>query len=137
MQGLMTMEAIVKDRVRYHETDAGGGAGERVFIYWFDAARAAVFRKCGDLASRISEGEIAVKTDELFYRITGKKRPSYDDNVTIKAISELDGGSIKFDYLISFEDDGTVIAKGYSVHSLRRNGEKIEKSVLEDLIKEQ
>ena len=128
------MEAVINDRVRYHETDTGGGAGERVFIYWFDAARAAIYRKFDGLISKMSAGEIAVKTDELYFINEGKNL-SYDNRVEIKANFRLDSGAIRFDYLISFENDGTVIAKGYSVHSLYRNSKRLEENDLKDLLK--
>jgi acyl-CoA thioesterase FadM len=137
MQRQMTMEVILKERVRYHETDAGGGANERAFIYWFDAARAACLRKYPLLLNLLSAGEIAIKTEELFLKVAGKRVPVYDDSVEVTvrfALQEND--SIKYDYEVKCSDDGTAIASGYSVHNLFRDGAKIEKNEFKEILKE-
>lgn len=130
------MEAVISERVRYHETDAGGGAGERAFVYWFDAARSAVFRAFSGLEEDLKSGETAVKTDELYYSVVFMERPRYDEAVKIQASFSLsESGGVRFDYKVFSDSDGTLIAKGYSLHSFYRGDVKIDQSEIRDLLK--
>jgi len=133
----MTMEILLKERVRYHETDAGGGANERVFIYWFDAARAACLRKYPLLLKLLSAGEIAIKTEELFFNVVGNRFLVYDDCVEVAVrYSIQQNDSMKYEYEVKYAGDGTPIAAGYSVHNIFRNGVKIEKNEFKEMLKE-
>jgi len=133
----MTMEELLRERVRYHETDAGGGASERVFIYWFDAARAACLRKYPLLLNLLSAGEIAIKTEEFFFNVIGHRFPVYDDSVEVAVRHSMqENDSIKYNYDVKYIDDGTSIASGYSVHNFYRNGVKIEKNEFTEMFKE-
>lgn len=130
------MEERLRERVRYHETDAGGGAGERVFIYWFDAARAACLRKQPAVTDLLRSGEIAIKTEELFYNIKGKRFPVYDEEVEVTVrYSTRDDGSMKYEYDIKSLKDGTCIASGYSVHNFYRDGMKLERDAFIEMLK--
>lgn len=130
------MEERLRERVRYHETDAGGGAGERVFIYWFDAARAACLRKQPAVIDLLRSGEIAIKTEELFYNIKGKRFPVYDEEVEVTVRYSLrEDGSMKYEYDIKSPKDGTCIASGYSVHNFYKDGTKLERDTFFEMLK--
>ncbi len=123
------------DRLRYHETDTGGEAGERAILYMFDSGRTAMLARKERLKGALQSGEIALRTESLeFERPSG--RLLYDDEIIIETSLTIENNRMNFTYVLKSED-GIKIALGKSSHSLSKDGDEITELELENYMKEQ
>jgi|GEM_PF-4085175 len=125
------MKCEVLQRVRYHETDVGGSASERAFIYWMDSVRNEFLRRFPKLTDALKDGKVSLRTLNIMFQITDENYCDYDDLILITAEAEIyDNGTVRFEYTLS-DENGNKIATGMSVHALYENGVILKKKDFE------
>ena len=101
--------------VRYAETDAMGVAHHSAYVVWLEAARVDWFKERGLNYRDLEAGGInlAVSGINLDYRTSAK----FDDEVVIDTrLTEAKSRRLRFDYVLT-RPDGTLLAKGFTLHT--------------------
>jgi len=107
------VEALVKARVRYAETDMMGVAYNSNYLVWFELGRAQYMRDRGVPYSEVEKKGYFLPISEFSCRIASPAR--YDEELSIRAhIKELRSRSVTFAYRI--ERNGVKLAEGETTH---------------------
>jgi acyl-CoA thioester hydrolase len=111
------VEGRTVTRVRYPETDRMGVAHHTHFLIWFELGRTELMRDLG-----CTYGELEDR-DGVFFPVVGldaafRAPARYDERVLISTrLVSVGGARVKFEYTVSREGDGTVLATGSTEHA--------------------
>ena len=109
--------------VRYAETDAMGVAHHSAYVVWLEAARVNWLKEHG-LSYRDLEAEginLAVSGITLDYRASAR----FDDKIVVDTrLTELRSRRLRFDYTLT-RSDGTLLAKGFTLHTPTNRAGKV------------
>ncbi len=103
-------------RVIYGDTDKMGVAYNANYLRWFEMGRTEMFRHLGVTYREIEDRGIILPVSEAWVKYL---RPAvYDDllNITVALNPGVRAG-MKFDYEIYRNDEGELLAKGYTRHA--------------------
>lgn len=106
-----------KIRVRYKETDRMGVVHHSNYYTWFEIGRGEYMRARGMTYRSMEEKGwmLPVIETRCFYKQPAK----YDDTVIIRTrMAEFKGVRLKMEYEVIREEDGALLAKGYTVHAI-------------------
>lgn len=103
-------------RVIYGDTDKMGVAYNANYLRWFEMGRTEMFRRLGLTYREIEERGIVLPVAEAWLKFLSPAR--YDDllNITVVLDTTVKAG-MKFDYEIFRNEDGELLAKGYTRHA--------------------
>lgn len=106
-------EIILKERVRYGETDQMGVAYHGAYAQWFEIGRTQFCKSKGIVYRELEKNGYGLVVVEMF--INYKRALKYDDEFEIHtAIGEINKKMIKFEYKIF--KDFKICATGYTKH---------------------
>ena len=123
-------------RVRYPETDRMGVAHHTHYFVWFELGRTELMRQAGCAYGALEDA------DGVFFPVVEAGAhyiapARYDEVVEIDTrLAATEGVRVRFEYVLRREADGTVLAKGFTVHaSCGRDGRpaRLPESVRERL----
>jgi acyl-CoA thioester hydrolase len=110
-------------RVRYGETDQMGHAYYANYLFWFEQARGGWCRDRGFTYRELEAMGFFLPVVEVHVRYSGEVR--YDDLVVVRTqVTEIKRASIRFDYEIFNETQGTQTTVGHSWHVLMGRARK-------------
>lgn len=115
---------IVKDKVRFVETDMMGVVHHSNYFRWFEMARVEFLRKAGiDLLDLMRHGFLfPIKEVNCNYLSSAV----FDDYILIQAsMTKLTRAQMEFTYQIVRETDGTLLAEGKTVNVFTNHNSKI------------
>ncbi len=118
------MAVVIKERVRFVETDAMGVVHHSNYFRWFEMGRVEFLRQAGiTLNELLNEGIVFPITDvSCKYRASAK----FDDYVLIETYPvELTAVKMVFDYKIVREADRVLLATGQTQNVFTNNNGKI------------
>lgn len=118
------MAVVIKERVRFVETDAMGVVHHSNYFRWFEMGRVEFLRQAGiTLNELLNEGIVFPITDvSCKYRASAK----FDDYVLIETYPvELTAVKMVFDYKIVREADQVLLATGQTQNVFTNNNGKI------------
>ena len=102
-------------RVRYADTDQMGVAYHGNYLRWFEIGRAEMMRSLGHSYRRIESDGVSLPVLEVHCRYLRPAR--YDDTVIVETgVAELGRASVRFRYRIVREEDGGLLAVGFTNH---------------------
>jgi acyl-CoA thioester hydrolase len=109
-------------RVIYGDTDRMGVAYYANYLRWFEIGRTELFRAMGMPYRVIESKGIFLPVSEVYCKFVSGA--AYDDVLIIDAsVDPGVRGGIKFDYAISKEDGGSLVASGFTKHAfVDKNG---------------
>lgn len=114
-----------KIRVRYAETDQMGVVYYANYLVWMEVGRTEMLRNLGLAYKSLEEAGISLPVKEA--HVNYKASALYDDNVEIRSwISKLTRVSVKIDYTLYNDDNGVLLATGFTYHPFM-TGDKIIK----------
>lgn len=106
-------EIILKERVRYGETDQMGVAYHGAYAQWFEIGRTQFCKSKGIVYRELEENGYGLVVVEML--INYKRALKYDDEFEIHtSIGEINKKMIKFEYKIV--KDYKICATGYTKH---------------------
>lgn len=104
-------------RVRYGETDQMGHAYYANYLFWFEQARGAFCRARGFTYKSLEEQGYMLPVVEAHVRY--KAEVKYDEQIEVAVwISETKRAAIRFEYVVTNLETGTIATEGYSWHVL-------------------
>lgn len=105
-----------KVKVRYAETDQMGIVHHSNYYIWFEFARGEFINSSGVSYTKIEEEGVMLPLVESQCKyIKGAK---YEDELTIRtSVEKLTGAKIVFNYEITRDNDGALIATGSTTHA--------------------
>ena len=109
-------------RVRYAETDQMGVAYHGHYLAWYEMGRTELMRELG-----CAYGELEQR-DGIFFPVVevGSRYlvpARYDDVVRVHTrLALVAGARVRFEYELTRESDGRVLATGFTVHAAVRAG---------------
>jgi acyl-CoA thioester hydrolase len=108
-------EPVVRLRVLYADTDAGGVVYNAAYLRFFEAARTEAMRAAGAPYTRLVEQGLHLPIVEQTVRY---RTPAfYDDVLTVYVtVAELRRVQVAFDYDLRRESDGSLIVTGRTLH---------------------
>ena len=111
------VEGRTTTRVRYPETDRMGVAHHTHYLAWFELGRTELMRDMGctyaDLEDRDGIYFPVIALDAAF-----RTSARYDEVVVITTrLVRIGGARVRFEYTLSREGDGTVLATGSTEHA--------------------
>ncbi len=107
----------VKIRVRYKETDKMGVVHHSNYYTWFEIGRGEYMRARGMTYRDMEEKGLMLPVIEA--RCFYKQPAKYDDAVIVRTrMAEFKGVRLKMEYEVIREEDGALLAKGYTVHAI-------------------
>lgn len=113
-------------RVRYAETDQAGMAHHASFLPWFEEGRIELLRSLGKPYQEFEAEEMHFPVREVFCRYWAPAR--FDDILVIStSIEQVGGASVQFNYRITRQADGTLIAEGLTRHACVDNDGKVQR----------
>ena len=122
-----------RERIRYHETDTSGFAGERAALYLCDSGRSEFLSRLHEINEMLKESTLAFRTITIHIHINDNDCV-YDDEIEISTDAKInEDGKIKFEYILTRLDDGIEFAHGYTEHILQRDGEKLDINKVKDV----
>lgn len=104
-------------RVRYKETDRMGVVHHSNYFTWFEIGRSEYMRARGMTYRNVEKKGFMLPLIEArcFYRQPAK----YDDMVIIRTrMADFKGARMKMEYEVVREEDGVLLANGYTVHAI-------------------
>ena len=103
-------------RVRYAETDQMRVAHHASYLVWFEAGRTEFIRSRGRSYAQIEAAGWLLVVVEVRCRYLRPAR--YDDVLTVRTrLGAIGPATLEFDYEVVRQADGTVIARGSTVHA--------------------
>jgi acyl-CoA thioester hydrolase len=104
-------------RVRYPETDRMGVAHHTYYFVWFELGRTELMRQAGCAYGALEDDDgVFFPVVEAGAHYTAPAR--YDDIVEIETrLAATEGVRVRFEYVLRRQGDGTVLAKGFTVHA--------------------
>lgn len=103
-------------RVRYKETDKMGVVYYANYFVWFEIGRTEYFRKLGIPYSQFEKNDLYLPVTEAFCEYKGPAQ--YDELVNIHTrVSSFQGIRITFNYEVTRDSDGEVLARGHTRHA--------------------
>jgi acyl-CoA thioester hydrolase len=110
-------ESRTTTRVRYPETDRMGVAHHTHYLAWFEIGRTELMRERDCPYGDLEENEgvyFPVVRLEAVYRNSAR----YDEVVAVSTrLISVRGVSVRFEYTITREEDGTILATGMTEHA--------------------
>jgi acyl-CoA thioester hydrolase len=110
-------ESRTTTRVRYPETDRMGVAHHTHYLAWFEIGRTELMRERDCPYGELEESEgvyFPVVRLEAVYRSSAR----YDEVVAVSTrLVSVRGVSVRFEYTITREEDGTILATGMTEHA--------------------
>ncbi|MDX1389850.1 MAG: thioesterase family protein [Acidobacteriota bacterium] len=109
-------EGRATTRVRYPETDRMGVAHHSHYLAWFEIGRTELMREAGCPYGELEDDGIffPVIRVEAVYRSPAR----YDEIVMVSTrLVAVGGATVRFEYTITRDTDGTVLATGASEHA--------------------
>jgi acyl-CoA thioester hydrolase len=104
-------------RVRYAETDRMGVVYYANYLVWFEVGRTEWLRQTGWSYSAM-EREGGVQLPVIEAHCEYRRPAKYDDEIVIAARATLvTPVRIRFDYRLTRDDDGTLLAEGHTIHA--------------------
>jgi acyl-CoA thioester hydrolase len=102
-------------RVRYSETDKMGVVYHTHYLVWFEVGRTEYLRAQGSTYRELEARDLFMPVLESYCRY---RRPArYDDRVRVETrCRRVERARLRFDYLVTREDDAELLAEGYTVH---------------------
>jgi acyl-CoA thioester hydrolase len=112
----MTSHVQAKVRVIYGDTDQMGVVYYANYFRYFELSRSELFRARGGNYVEVEKAGFALPVASAH---CDYKRPAkYDDVIVIDVhVAELRRASLRFEYVITREADGVVLATGHTVHA--------------------
>lgn len=110
------MVYATKIKVRYAETDQMGVVYYANYLVWFEVGRNHLFEIMGFSYSNLERQDVILPVIESHcnYKISAR----YDDLIVVKTrITEISAVKIRFDYEIIRDNDGALLANGFTVHA--------------------
>jgi acyl-CoA thioester hydrolase len=110
------MVYATKIKVRYAETDQMGVVYYANYLVWFEVGRNHLFETMGFSYSNLERQDVILPVIESHcnYKISAR----YDDLIVVKTrITEISAVKIRFDYEIIRDNDGALLANGFTVHA--------------------
>lgn len=105
-----------KIRVRYAETDQAGMAHHSAFLPWFEEGRVALLRALGKPYQEFENEGLHFPVREAFCRYWSPAR--FDEVLTLSTtVEEIGGASLRFGYRLTRDQDGSLVAEGYTLHA--------------------
>jgi acyl-CoA thioester hydrolase len=103
-------------RVRYYETDKMGVVYHTHYLVWFEIGRTEFLRAQGSSYREMEERDLFMPVLEAYCRY---RRPArYDDRVRVETrCQRVQRTQLRFDYLVTREEDAALLAEGYTVHA--------------------
>lgn len=106
-----------KIRVRYKETDKMGVVHHSNYYTWFEIGRSEYMRARGMTYRSMEEKGLMLPVIEA--RCFYKQPAKYDDVIVIRThMADFKGVRLKMEYEVIREEDGVLLAKGYTVHAI-------------------
>lgn len=106
-----------KIRVRYKETDKMGIVHHSNYYTWFEIGRGEYMRARGITYRQLEERGLLLPVIEA--RCFYKQPAKYDDEVIVRTyMAEFKGVRLRMEYEVIREEDGALLAKGYTVHAI-------------------
>jgi len=113
-------------RVRYGETDQAGMAHHSAFLSWFEEGRVGVLRTLGKPYQEFEAEGLHFPVREAFCRYWAPAR--FDDVLRVDTmIEEVGGASVRFGYRITRQEDGSLVAEGYTLHACIENTGRVKR----------
>ncbi len=110
-------EGRTTTRVRYPETDRMGVAHHSHYLAWFEIGRTELMRDSGCPYGELEENEgiyFPVIRVEAVYRSSAR----YDEIVVVSTrLVAVGGATVRFEYTITRDTDGTLLATGMTEHA--------------------
>lgn len=102
-------------RVIYGDTDNMGVAYHANYLRWFEMGRTEMMRALGLTYKEIEARGVYLPVSEVHCKF--KSPAQYDDILVIEtALDPNIKAGVKFNYTILSEDDGKILARGYTKH---------------------
>jgi len=111
------LEVDTRIRVRYQETDSMGVVHHSNYIVWFEIGRSDFLRAKGMSYRDVEKKGWMLPLIEVqcFYRQPAR----FDDMVVIRTcMKEFKGARLTMEYKIFRDEDGVLLAEGYTVHAV-------------------
>jgi len=111
------VEGRTVTRVRYPETDRMGVAHHTHYLVWFELGRTELMRELGCTYAELED------RDGVFFPVVGldaafRASARYDEVVVITTrLASVGGVRVRFEYTISREGEGKVLAVGSTEHA--------------------
>lgn len=103
-------------RVIYADTDAMGIVYHANYIKWFEIGRTELLRTMGIVYAEVESAGYYLPVTETYCHHLSPAR--YDDILVVEtALSRVRRASIQFDYCIRHGENGTILAKGFTMHA--------------------
>lgn len=122
-------------RVIYGDTDQMGVVYYANYLRWFERGRSELLRQIGLPYATIEAAGFHFPVTEVSCRYTQSAR--YDEVVAIETdLTELRRASLLFQYRVSREDDGALLADGFTRHACLDHGGQLTRipKILEDAL---
>lgn len=122
-------------RVIYGDTDQMGVVYYANYLRWFERGRSELLRQIGLPYATIEAAGFHFPVTEVSCRYTQSAR--YDDVVAIETdLTDLRRASLLFQYRVSREDDGALLADGFTRHACLDHGGQLTRipKILEDAL---
>lgn len=116
-EGSIIAESRTTTRVRYPETDRMGVAHHTHYLAWFEIGRTELMRERDCPYGELEENDgvfFPVVRLEAVYRSSAR----YDEVVAVTTrLVSVRGVSVRFEYTITRDEDGTILATGMTEHA--------------------
>jgi acyl-CoA thioester hydrolase len=112
--------------VRYAETDQAGMAHHSAFLPWFEEGRVALLRALGKPYQEFENEGLHFPVREAFCRYWSPAR--FDEVLTLSTtVEEIGGASLRFGYRLTRDQDGSLVAEGYTLHACVNDEGKVRR----------
>ncbi|MDH7515635.1 MAG: thioesterase family protein [Bacteroidota bacterium] len=106
-------------RVRYADTDQMQIVYNGKYFEYFEVGRTELLRSVGLPYARLEEGGFRLPLVEAHCEFLSPAR--YDDILVIETtVRDYTRARLRIDYIVTKEQDGRTIARGYTVHAFQR-----------------
>jgi acyl-CoA thioester hydrolase len=126
------MKSTINFRVRYQETDKMGIVHHSVYLIWFEMGRTEWLRQHGFTYRECEEKGWLLPVVESGVKYLNSAR--YDDLISIETIYIPEkGADFRFEYIARLENEGPILATGFTRHVCLANNNRIDKEATKQL----
>ena len=113
----MNPQHVISLRVRYSETDQGGGYYNSRALEWFECGRSELLRALGKPYCEMETEGVLLPLSEAHVEYLGRAR--YDDTLKITSTASMPGRArIRVDVEIEHVESGQPVCRGYTIHAV-------------------
>jgi acyl-CoA thioester hydrolase len=113
----MSPQHVISLRVRYSETDQGGGYYNSRALEWFECGRSELLRALGKPYREMETEGVMLPLSEAHVEYLG--RASYDDTLKVTSTASMPSRArVRVDVEIEHVESGRPVCRGYTIHAV-------------------